>query len=147
MLSFVLVYIKIPFKIYYESFLCSFVSIKNLQKLKKCCCLLQNLGFGAPQKKVQSSEQESYSPHELHGKKVSVKYENEQKDKLLESVEATDLIDFGLVPEFVGRMPVIVPLHSLTEEMLVRILTEPQNSLIKQYQQCFLLDEVHYIFL
>ncbi|XP_060603495.1 ATP-dependent Clp protease ATP-binding subunit clpX-like, mitochondrial [Ruditapes philippinarum] len=116
----------------------AFNGLDNVVKKRKD---VKNLGFGAPQKKVQSSEQESYSPHELHGKKVSVKYENEQKDKLLESVEATDLIDFGLVPEFVGRMPVIVPLHSLTEEMLVRILTEPQNSLIKQYQQCFLLDE------
>lgn len=57
-------------------------------------------------------------------------------------MEASDLINYGLIPEFVGRVPVIVPLHSLTEEMLVRILTEPQNSLVKQYQQSFNLDDV-----
>lgn len=74
--------------------------------------------------------------------KPSVKDENEEKDRLLEVVEASDLINYGLIPEFVGRVPVIVPLHSLTEEMLVRILTEPQNSLVKQYQQSFILDDV-----
>lgn len=76
------------------------------------------------------------------GDKLSAKDENEEKDRLLGTVEAADLIDFGLIPEFVGRMPVIVPLHSLTEEMLVKILTEPKNSLVKQFQECFSLDEV-----
>ena len=110
------------------------------------CYIFQQLGFGAPHKKVRSSDKESNTPLHLHGDKTSVKDENEEKDRLLETVEATDLIDFGLIPEFVGRMPVIVPLHSLTEEMLVKILTEPQNSLVKQFQQCFLLDEVYLLF-
>lgn len=78
----------------------------------------------------------------LHSDKPSVKEMNEEKDRLLETVEATDMIEYGLIPEFVGRMPVLVPLHSLTEDMLIQILTEPQNSLIKQFQQCFSLDDV-----
>lgn len=102
--------------------------------------LLQQLGFGAPLKKVKHSK--AQSAHDLHMDKPSVKDENEEKDRLLEVVEASDLINYGLIPEFVGRVPVIVPLHSLTEEMLVRILTEPQNSLVKQYQQSFILDDV-----
>ncbi|KTF78991.1 hypothetical protein cypCar_00044494 [Cyprinus carpio] len=54
--------------------------------------------------------------------------EIEEKDRLLLNVEARDLIEFGMIPEFVGRLPVVVPLHSLDEEMLVQILTEPRNA-------------------
>ncbi len=49
---------------------------------------------------------------------------------------------FGLIPEFIGRVPVMVSLELLTEEALVRILTEPKNALIKQYQKLFELDDV-----
>ena len=49
---------------------------------------------------------------------------------------------FGMIPEFVGRVPVIVTLDALNEDDLVRILTEPKNALIKQYQQMFLMDKV-----
>ena len=52
----------------------------------------------------------------------------------LSTVEAQDLIEFGMIPEFVGRFPVLVAFHSLTEDMLVRILTEPKNALVPQYQ-------------
>ncbi|KAL1463657.1 hypothetical protein WDU94_015391 [Cyamophila willieti] len=52
-------------------------------------------------------------------------------------VEARDLIHFGMIPEFVGRFPILVPFHSLNEDFLVRILTEPNNSLIQQYQILF----------
>lgn len=65
-----------------------------------------------------------------------------EKDNLLKSVEARDLIEFGMIPEFVGRFPVIVPFHSLTEDMLVLILTEPQNALVPQYQMLFSMDKV-----
>jgi len=57
-------------------------------------------------------------------------------------VEATDLIEFGMIPEFVGRFPTLVPFHSLNEEMLVRILTEPRNALVPQYQMLFGMDKV-----
>ena len=60
----------------------------------------------------------------------------------LSSVEAQDLIEFGMIPEFVGRFPALVPFHSLTEDMLVRILTEPKNALVPQYQMLFGMDKV-----
>ena len=53
-----------------------------------------------------------------------------------------DLVKFGLIPEFVGRIPVITHLEELTEEDLVRVLTEPKNALVRQYQKLFELDKV-----
>ena len=60
----------------------------------------------------------------------------------LSEVQPEDLIKFGLIPEFVGRMPVIATLEELDEEALVTILTEPKNSLVKQYQKLFELEGV-----
>lgn len=57
-------------------------------------------------------------------------------------MEARDLIEFGMIPEFVGRLPVVVPLHSLDEKTLVQILTEPRNAVIPQYQALFSMDKV-----
>ncbi|NP_001090028.1 caseinolytic mitochondrial matrix peptidase chaperone subunit X L homeolog [Xenopus laevis] len=65
----------------------------------------------------------------------------EEKDRLLRLVEARDLIEFGMIPEFVGRLPVVVPLHSLDEQTLVRILTEPRNAVVPQYQALFSMDK------
>lgn len=65
-----------------------------------------------------------------------------EKDALLKKVEARDLIEFGMIPEFVGRFPVVVPFHSLTEPMLVDILTKPQNALVPQYKKLFDMDNV-----
>ena len=59
---------------------------------------------------------------------------------------AQDLVKFGLIPEFVGRVPISVSLEGLDEDALVRILTEPKNALIKQYQTLFEMDEVQLIF-
>jgi ATP-dependent Clp protease ATP-binding subunit ClpX len=61
---------------------------------------------------------------------------------LFEKVETQDLLKFGLIPEFVGRVPVVVSLGELDEEALVRILSEPKNALIKQYKRLFELDHV-----
>uniref|UniRef100_A0A183AIL5 ClpB_D2-small domain-containing protein n=1 Tax=Echinostoma caproni TaxID=27848 RepID=A0A183AIL5_9TREM len=72
---------------------------------------------------------------------TSAMEENEERDRLLHEVEARDLIDFGIIPEFVGRFPIITVLHSLDEEMLVRILTEPRNALLRQYQLLFGIDQ------
>lgn len=58
------------------------------------------------------------------------------------SIKARDLIEFGMIPEFVGRFPVVVPFHSLTEQMLMLILTEPKNALVPQYQMLFDMDKV-----
>ena len=53
-----------------------------------------------------------------------------------------DLLKFGLIPEFIGRLPVIATLNELTEEALIEILTKPRNSLVKQYQKLFEMDDV-----
>ena len=63
-------------------------------------------------------------------------------DELLRQVEPQDLVKFGLIPEFIGRVPVTVSLELLSEEALVRILTEPKNAITKQYQKLFELDDV-----
>jgi ATP-dependent Clp protease ATP-binding subunit ClpX len=69
-----------------------------------------------------------------------------RKDKkigeLLEQVEPEDLLRAGLIPEFIGRLPVIATLHELNEEALVDILTKPKNALVKQYQKLFEMDGV-----
>ncbi|WP_311491769.1 ATP-dependent Clp protease ATP-binding subunit ClpX [uncultured Anaerococcus sp.] len=64
----------------------------------------------------------------------------------LSLVNTEDLLKFGLIPEFIGRVPIIVSLDALDEEALVRILKEPKNSLIKQYQKLFDLDKVKLTF-
>jgi ATP-dependent Clp protease ATP-binding subunit ClpX len=62
--------------------------------------------------------------------------------QLLERVEPEDLLRAGLIPEFIGRLPVIATLHELNEEALVDILTQPKNALVKQYQKLFEMDGV-----
>lgn len=66
----------------------------------------------------------------------------EDIDELLKQVMPQDLTKFGLIPEFIGRVPVTVALQSLTEEALVKILSEPKNAITKQYQMLFDLDGV-----
>lgn len=61
---------------------------------------------------------------------------------LFQKVETQDLLKFGLIPEFVGRVPIVVSLGELDEEALVRILSEPKNALVKQYKRLFELDHV-----
>jgi ATP-dependent Clp protease ATP-binding subunit ClpX len=78
------------------------------------------LGFGA---KMEGSREEDVS-------------------KLLVQAHPSDLVKFGLIPEFVGRIPIITSLSELTEEDLIRILTEPKNALVKQYMKLFELDKV-----
>ena len=65
---------------------------------------------------------------------------DEKSPEMLKHVLPEDLLKFGLIPEFVGRLPIIVTLDPLDEEALVRILTEPKNALIKQYQALFAMD-------
>lgn len=78
------------------------------------------LGFGA---KVRASKEQPMS-------------------ELLEQIHPTDLVKFGLIPEFVGRIPVITHVEDLCEAELIRILTEPKNALVRQYQKLFELDRV-----
>ncbi|MCL6613640.1 MAG: ATP-dependent Clp protease ATP-binding subunit ClpX [Firmicutes bacterium] len=62
--------------------------------------------------------------------------------EILRQVMPEDLLKFGLIPEFIGRLPIVVALDALDEEALIRILTEPKNALVKQYQKFFELDGV-----
>lgn len=64
------------------------------------------------------------------------------ENSLLDKIEPSDLIKFGLIPEFVGRLPIVSTLHELQEYELIKILKEPKNALIKQYQTLFNLDKV-----
>ncbi|HKY66364.1 MAG TPA: hypothetical protein VJM49_08345, partial [Acidimicrobiales bacterium] len=70
------------------------------------------------------------------------RYEDKDLGKLLEQVQPEDLLKFGLIPEFVGRLPVIGAVSSLDHEALIRILNEPKNALIKQYRKIFEFEDV-----
>ena len=65
---------------------------------------------------------------------------------LLTQVMPEDLLNFGLIPEFIGRLPVISAVHQLRREDLVQILTEPKNALVKQYQRFFGYDSIELVF-
>ncbi|CAB3244203.1 unnamed protein product [Arctia plantaginis] len=71
----------------------------------------------------------------------SAQQDNDERDAWLRKVQARDLIDFGMIPEFVGRFPVLVPFHSLNQDLLVRILTEPKNAMVSQYKLLFAMDK------
>ena len=70
------------------------------------------------------------------------KKSKQERKMTYDMVEPDDLISYGLIPELVGRLPIIASLNEISEEDMVRILTEPKNSLIKQYKKLFLIDEV-----
>ncbi len=84
----------------------------------------RNIGFGAPHTKIER-------------KAVS---------ETLKVMQPQDLLKYGFIPEFVGRLPIIVTLHHLDQQDIVRILTEPKNALVKQYQKFFSLDNVELVF-
>ncbi len=69
-------------------------------------------------------------------------YKQQPLSEIMKMLEPEDLIKYGLIPEFIGRMPIIATLNDLDEKSLVKILTEPKNSLIKQYQRLFEFEEV-----
>ncbi len=94
--------------------------------------------FDGLEKVIQSRTEKSgigfaATVHSKSEKKVS---------DLFREVEPEDLIKFGLIPELVGRLPVVATLGELTDEAMVQILTEPRNALVKQYQKLFLMDGV-----
>ena len=68
--------------------------------------------------------------------------EEENTYEMLSSVKPQDLTSFGLIPEFVGRVPIVVSLHPLNEDALINILTQPKNAIIKQYQKLIAMDGV-----
>ena len=87
------------------------------------------------------------------GRKTSIGFaatvevaEDRKTGELFRKVEPEDLLKFGLIPEFVGRLPVLATLEDLDEDALVQILTEPKNALVKQYQRLFEMEDVSLIF-
>ena len=74
------------------------------------------------------------------------RYQEKELGLLLEQIQPEDLLKFGLIPEFVGRLPVIGAVSSLDKEALVRILVDPKNALVKQYQKIFEFEEVELSF-
>ncbi|XP_038562210.1 ATP-dependent Clp protease ATP-binding subunit clpX-like, mitochondrial isoform X2 [Micropterus salmoides] len=99
------------------------------------------LGFGTPSNLGKGRRAAAAADLANTSGETDTVAEIEEKDRLLKHVEARDLIEFGMIPEFVGRLPVVVPLHSLDEETLVRILTEPRNAVVPQYQALFSMDK------
>lgn len=85
-------------------------------------------------------------------KEASIGFRADLKDKydddenLLMKVTVEDVRKFGMIPEFLGRLPVLFSLEALTEDMLVKILQEPKNAIIKQYQKLLAMDEVDLVF-
>ena len=85
-------------------------------------------------------------------KKSSMGFQGELKDKyddepnLLSKVTVDDLRNFGMIPEFLGRLPILFTLDALTEDMMVQILKEPRNAILKQYQKLLAMDEVKLTF-
>ncbi len=77
------------------------------------------------------------------GFSAAIKDTDESVQNLVDQLEPEDLVKYGLIPEFVGRLPVISTLHELDEESLVRILQEPKNALVDQYKYLFDLDSVN----
>ena len=80
------------------------------------------------------------------GFNAHLKDEYEQDPNILSKATTEDLRNFGMIPEFLGRLPVIVSLQSLTKELLVKILKEPKNAILKQYIRLLELDEVKLVF-
>ncbi len=76
------------------------------------------------------------------GFKADLKDKYDKEENLLTKVTVEDIRKFGMIPEFIGRLPILFSLEALTEDMLVRILVEPKNAIIKQYQKLLEYDEV-----
>jgi ATP-dependent Clp protease ATP-binding subunit ClpX len=70
----------------------------------------------------------------------------QERSEIFQYLQPEDLMKFGFIPEFIGRLPIVVTLHPLNESDIVRILTEPKNALVKQYQKFFGLDNVELVF-
>ncbi|KAE9532554.1 hypothetical protein AGLY_009635 [Aphis glycines] len=107
------------------------------------------LGFGAEIDRTMVSKKDAAKSNFVDSKAsytADIEKENVERDKLLKKVEPRDLIKFGMIPEFVGRFPILVPFHSLNISLLVRILTEPKNSSVNQFKLLFSLEKVELTF-
>ena len=98
-------------------------------------------GFGIESNAPQGRRAAAQSA-QTQGQGLDEEEDQKERDRYLLEVESYDLIEFGMIPELVGRFPALIPFHSLTADDLVRILTEPENALIPQYQVLFAMDQV-----
>ena len=98
------------------------------------------IGFGAPADSTPPTPSHPHTPS-LPTPSTSTS-EEAHRDKLLSAVESRDLMNYGMIPEFVGRFPILVSLESLDKDSLVKILTEPTNALVPQYTKLFEMDKV-----
>ena len=80
------------------------------------------------------------------GFRAKLKDEYDKDENLLSKVTVEDVRKFGMIPEFLGRLPILFSLEALTEDMLVRILQEPKNAILKQYKKLLAMDEVDLVF-
>ena len=80
------------------------------------------------------------------GFRAELKDKYDQDENLLCKAEIDDLKKFGMIPEFLGRLPIVVALESLTKEYMIRILKEPKNAILKQYEKLLAMDEVQLAF-
>lgn len=71
-----------------------------------------------------------------------IKHNQVEESELLKQIQPEDLLKYGLIPEFIGRLPVMVTLEELSKEALIRIITEPKNAILKQYKKLFAIDDV-----
>ena len=101
----------------------------------------QVIGFGA-QTISPTTHHHPNSDHPAPPPSSIEQREDMHKDELLATVESRDLIGYGMIPEFVGRFPMLVSLSTLDKDTLVKILTQPQDAIVPQYKHLFKLDEV-----
>ena len=74
------------------------------------------------------------------GSDLRDKYDDDKN--IFAKVETEDIREYGLIPEFIGRLPIVFSLEAMDEDLLVKVLTEPRNAIVKQYQKLFRMDEV-----
>ncbi|MCD8231398.1 MAG: ATP-dependent Clp protease ATP-binding subunit ClpX [Clostridiales bacterium] len=85
---------------------------------------------------------ERLNEHAAIGFRADLKDKYDEEENILRHVTTEDVRKFGMIPEFIGRLPILFSLDALTEDMLVQILKEPKNAIIKQYQKLLAMDEV-----
>ncbi len=84
-----------------------------------------------------------FGAHETDGERLA---EDANRGEILAHVRTQDVVEYGMIPELVGRLPIIAPLESLSTETLMKVLTEPRNALVKQYEHLFALEDAKLTF-
>jgi ATP-dependent Clp protease ATP-binding subunit ClpX len=81
-----------------------------------------------------------------HGESARPITESASRDEILQQVTTQDIVEYGMIPELVGRLPIVAPLESLSTEAMMEVLTQPRNALVKQYQHLFALEDAKLTF-